>query len=252
MGNSGSVQMIDKLWFNNFSKTSKIVALTGAGVSRESGVPTFRDNDGLWKKFKPEELASFDAFIANPDLVWEWYQFRRELIHKVKPNAGHFALAKIEALMPNFTLITQNVDNLHRRAGSQNVLEIHGNIDKNYCLTCKKRYDGISFNEKNAPRCDCGGLIRPDVVWFGEMLPEKIIQAAFRAAEEADIFLSIGTSAYVYPAANLPVTAKIGGATLIEINPQETPLSSQVHHFIKSPSGEALPELYQILESQFR
>ncbi len=241
--------MIEKSWFNNVSKSSKIAVLTGAGVSKESGVPTFRDDDGLWKKFKPEELASFDAFISNPNLVWEWYQFRRELIHKVKPNAGHYALAEMEKLFPNFTLITQNVDNLHRRAASKNVLEIHGNIDFNFCLNCRKRYDGISFSEKNAPRCDCGGLIRPDVVWFGEMLPEKVIQSAFQAAEAADIFFSIGTSAYVYPAANLPITAKMAGALLIEINPQETPLSSQAHHFIKMPSGEALPEILQILES---
>jgi len=241
--------MIEKSWFAGLNKKTTVAVFTGAGISKESGVPTFRDSDGLWKKFKPEELASFDAFISNPDLVWDWYQFRRDLIHKVQPNPGHFALAKIESLLPNFTLITQNVDNLHRRAGSRNVLEIHGNIDKNYCVKCQKRHDGTQFNGKKAPRCDCGGLVRPDVVWFGEMLPEKTIQAAFRAAEEADYFFSIGTSAYVYPAANLPVIAKMAGAVFIEINPQETPLSQQAHHFISMPSGEALPEILRILES---
>ncbi|MBD3274534.1 MAG: NAD-dependent protein deacylase, partial [Candidatus Marinimicrobia bacterium] len=168
---------IDPFVFEQLEKADRIVALTGAGISAESGVPTFRGEEGLWKKLKPEELANFDAFIENPQRVTEWYEHRRDIIDNVKPNAGHYALAEMENIFPNVSVITQNVDGLHQKAGSTNVVELHGNIYRNYCIDCGKRYDYgnmVSFN--GTPTCEeCGGLIRPDVVWFGEMLPMEAI-----------------------------------------------------------------------------
>lgn len=232
------------------SKETRIAILTGAGVSKESGVATFRDEDGLWQKFRPEELANFQAFISNPDLVWDWYQYRRSIVRDVKPNPGHYAIAELERLFAHVTLITQNVDNLHGRAGSRNILEIHGNIDRNYCISCRKRYDNIEFKGSKVPQCECGGLVRPDVVWFGEMLAEEMIQQAFKAAESADIFFSVGTSALVYPAAHLPISAKQSGALLVEINPSETPLTHYADQFIRGKSGEILPEIVKELANQ--
>jgi NAD-dependent deacetylase len=217
-----------------------VAVLTGAGVSAESGVPTFRGDEGLWKKFKPEELANVDAFLANPDLVWNWYQYRREIIGKVEPNQGHFSLARMEERLSDFTLITQNVDDLHRRAGSRNILELHGNIVRNKCIKCSRQYETLTDSEE-VPECECGGLIRPDVVWFGEMLPQDVIHQAYLAAENASVFLSIGTSALVQPAASLPVMAKNRGAYLVEINVEPTVLSSHADEFLQGKSGEVLP-----------
>ena len=198
---------------SNMKRTARIVVLTGAGVSAESGVPTFRGEDGLWKKFRPEELASFDAFISNPRLVWEWYSYRRRLISEVKPNPGHYALARMEDVVENFCLVTQNVDGLHRSAGSRRILELHGNIMRNRCMECGRKDESADLDVGDRlPRCRCGGLMRPDVVWFGEMLPQEILDSAFREAEEAEVFLSIGTSAVVQPAASLPLVAKRNGA----------------------------------------
>jgi NAD-dependent deacetylase len=226
-------------------KADSVCVLTGAGISAESGVPTFRGEEGLWKKFRPEELANFDAFIRNPDLVWEWYSYRRSLIHQVKPNPGHFALAELEGCVKNFTLVTQNVDNLHRRAGSKRVVELHGNIERSYCIECRapareRSLDGLS----GAPRCEtCGGLVRPDVVWFGEMLPVEAFSEAEAAARQCDVFLSIGTSAVVYPAASLPYTALDNGAYVVEINREYTDFSSRAQETLIGNSGELLPEL---------
>jgi len=172
----------------------KVCVLTGAGVSAESGVPTFRGTDGLWKKFHPEELANVDAFLNNPELVMAWYQHRRELIDKIEPNLGHYCLARMERYFTDFALVTQNVDGLHRRAGSQKIYELHGNILHNKCFQCGKSIQRVDFEDgEELPRCECGGLIRPDVVWFGEMLPEKILTSAINKAVEADLFFSIGT-----------------------------------------------------------
>jgi len=227
-------------------KAQKVAVLTGAGVSAESGVHTFRGENGIWKKFKPEELANFDAFMKNPDMVWEWYTYRKQLMSKVKPNSGHFALAKMEEFFPEFTLITQNIDNLHREAGSKNILEVHGNIRRNFCIECKKFYTDEDLNlGKNVPKCSCGGMIRPDVVWFGEMLPQDVLNAAFYASENCDVFFSIGTSAVVYPAAMLPIAAVRANALLIEVNPETTPLTPSTHHYFNSPSGEILPRLLE-------
>jgi NAD-dependent deacetylase len=218
------------------------VALTGAGISAESGVPTFRGADGIWKKFKPEELATFDAFMANPQLVWEWYSHRRKLIHEVQPNAGHYALSELAALFPEFTLITQNVDGLHLRAVSPQVHELHGNINRNRCLKCGATDFSDDFKEI-PPYCGCGGQLRPDVVWFGEMLPEDILWKSIRASEQADLFFTIGTSAAVHPAASLPILAKQRGAYLVEINPEPSEISHHCDITFKGKSGEILPQI---------
>jgi NAD-dependent deacetylase len=229
----------------------RVAVLTGAGVSAESGVPTFRGEAGLWKKFRPEELANFDAFIRNPKLVWEWYRFRKRIIASIEPNPGHQALAKLEPLFSQFTLTTQNVDGLHRRAGSKNILELHGNIMRNRCLECGVIDETAELDlEDEVPRCHCGGILRPDVVWFGEMLPEGVLSAAMEAAEHCDFFFSVGTSAVVYPAAALPVVAKQGGAYLVEINPESTPLSDMADESLQGRSGDILPLILQELESR--
>lgn len=225
-----------------------VAVLTGAGISAESGVKTFRDPDGLWMKFRPEELANFDAFMRNPDLVWDWYQHRRSVVHSVEPNPGHYALAELETLVPEFTLITQNVDNLHARAGSKRPIELHGNITRNFCIACHKFYDEVELpEEKGAPRCSCGGRIRPDVVWFGEMLPEEAITEAWRAAQNADVFFSIGTSGEVYPAAQLPGIARQSGAYVVEVNPKPTSISYQMNECLLGPSGVILPRVVEEL-----
>jgi len=230
-----------------------IVAFTGAGVSAESGVPTFRGTDGIWSKLKPEELASMSAFMKNPSMVWQWYAHRKKIMSGIAPNPGHHALATMERLAPSFAVITQNIDGLHRRAGSRRVFELHGNIERNYCMKCGTPY-GSDFEvaASGLPLCpSCGGLVRPDVVWFGEMLPEDEWNASVRAAEGADLFMSIGTSAVVYPAASLPLVAKRAGAYLLEINPEPTPLTPEADEFLKGPSGVLLPLLAEAME-EFR
>lgn len=231
----------------NLSKAEHIAALTGAGVSAESGIKTFRDPDGLWSKLNPQELASIDGFMANPDLVWSWYQHRLEIVEKTKPNPGHFALAEMEKMFPEFTLITQNVDRLHHKAGSKTVWELHGNLEENHCQQCKKKYEGeTDLSDKELPVCpECGGLIRPSVVWFGEMLPMDAINAADQAARTCDIFFSVGTSAEVYPAANIPIIAKQSGAILVEVNPNHTVLSDYADFKLGASSGIALPKLLE-------
>ena len=242
--------MIDQL-AQTIANCSRCAVLTGAGISAESGVPTFRGKDGLWGKFKPEELATVDAFMSNSKLVWEWYKWRRELMGKVKPNPGHLALAELESLIPTFCLITQNVDGLHQQAGSETLLELHGNIHRNKCLDCNAPFLGDDeIDPDKIPRCErCGGPIRPDVVWFGEMLDSSTIEAAFKAAETAEVFLSIGTSALVHPAASLPVAAKQHGATLIEINPEQTPLTASADIYFPASSGKLLPDLVKRLKT---
>lgn len=233
-----------------FSKQNKIAVLTGAGISAESGVPTFRDKQtGLWSKFNPQELADFTSFLKDPKLVWEWYDFRKKTIHEIEPNAGHQALVELENLFSNFSLITQNIDNLHQRAGSKNVIELHGNIERNFCIQCKTFKKEIS---ELPPICEnCGGLVRPDVVWFGELLPENALRIAFQKSKESDIFLCIGTSAVVYPAAQLPIDAARNGSKLIIINPEETDLTPLAHFHIYQKSGEFLPKLISALKEKF-
>jgi len=237
--------LIDKL-----RHAKSVAVLTGAGISAESGVPTFRGENGLWKKFRPEEMANFDAFMQNPELVWEWYNYRRKIIEEVQPNPGHLALVRLEKMIPSFVIITQNVDNLHQRAGSKNVVELHGNILRNRCLSCGQMVESeaLDFSE-GAPRCPhCGGMLRPDVVWFGEMLPETAVQKAYRAAETCDVFMVLGTSAVVYPAASLPEIAFRQGALIVEINLEVTPVTDFAHVSLRGKTGELLPLIIQALE----
>ena len=222
--------------------------MTGAGVSAESGVPTFRGgSNSLWAKFDPEELASIDGFMANPKLVWEWYKWRRQLISEAQPNAGHLALAKLEKYLTEFTLVTQNVDNLHQRAGSEQLIELHGNIHRNKCFRCGLAISDSAFTGDQIPVCACGGMIRPDVVWFGELLPEAAISAAISAAKKSQLFLTIGTSAEVFPAADLPIFAKRSGAYLVEINPDETRISRHADEVFRAPSGTVLSALWEAI-----
>lgn len=223
---------------------NNVSVLTGAGVSAESGVPTFRDPGGIWEKFKPEQLANFEAFMSDPDFVWSWYQHRREIMRDVKPNAGHYALAEMEIVFEDFNLITQNIDNLHNRAGSKKVTELHGNIERNFCLGCSTFYNEIDVTEKKVLKCEkCGGLIRPDIVWFGEMLPAKALNHAEDCAKNSDVFFTIGTSAEVYPAAMLPLIAKRSGAYVAEINIKPTVMSNDLDEILTGKSGEILSEL---------
>jgi NAD-dependent deacetylase len=223
---------------------SSIAVLTGAGVSAESGVPTFRGNNGLWKQHRAEELATPQAFARNPKLVWEWYDWRRGLIAQAKPNPGHHALADVEERARRFTLITQNVDGLHELAGSRNVLRLHGSIWMLRCLDCnREREDRRTPLPGLPPHCECGGMLRPGVVWFGEALPSDVWRKAEQAARSADLFLVVGTSAVVYPAAGLATMAKSSGARVVEINIAESGISSGIDEFLQGPSGELLPQL---------
>ncbi len=236
-----SDHLIDKL------KTARrLVFFTGAGISAESGVPTFRGENGIWKKFSAEELANFDAFMRNPDLVWEWYQHRREVIHATEPNAGHYAIKQLEEYFESVIIVTQNIDNLHRRAKSSTIYELHGNMEKNYCINCKKRYDFVDFEDaKESPKCECGGLIRPDIVWFGENLPSDQFDPSQAAVENCDILFTIGTSGIVYPAAYLPMNAHKLGKFVVEINPVSTELSPFCNEILRFPSAEILPKIVE-------
>jgi NAD-dependent deacetylase len=221
-----------------------VCVLTGAGISAESGIPTFRDAlTGLWARFRPEDLATPEAFERNPVLVWEWYEARRAQVQKTEPNAGHRALVELAHNAPRMTLVTQNVDGLHQRAGSTGVLEYHGNILRDRCMdeqVVRERATGVT----GLPRCaTCGGLLRPDVVWFGEGIPIEPMQKADEAARGCDVFLSVGTSSLVYPAAGLAEIALRRGATVIEVNPNPTDLSPLADVVLRGPSGVVLPQL---------
>ena len=220
----------------------KIVALTGAGISAESGLATFRDaQTGLWSKFRPEELATAEAFQRDPKFVKDWYAWRRENAMNAKPNAGHLALAEIEKRASEFLLVTQNVDGLHARAGSKRIVELHGNIHRFRCFENDCANDNFDLGQQ---RCrSCGGHLRPDVVWFGEMLPTAALESAISASENCDVFFSIGTSSMVYPAAYLWRRARDNGAIVIEINKDATPLSPLADYSLLGRSGEILPAL---------
>lgn len=233
-----SPEFIEKL-----ASAKSIVFFTGAGISAESGISTFRGKDGIWNKLRPEELADFNAFLRNPDLVWEWYQYRKKIINESKPNPGHIAIAEFEKYYDKVSVATQNIDNLHKRAGSTTIYELHGNIERNYCIKCGANYETIEYKYTDkAPKCKkCGGLVRPDIVWFGEMLPQEVFAKAETAAEWSDICFVVGTSAVVYPAAYIPTSAKKNGSYVVEINIEETELSSLADYSIFGKSGEILP-----------
>jgi len=222
-------------------RAGHVAVLSGAGISAESGIPTFRGAGGLWRNFRPEELATPEAFDRDPATVWEWYLWRRELIAQAEPNAGHFALAKLEERIPQFSLITQNVDGLHDRAGSRHILKVHGDIWINRCRDCRR--ETARLPPERPPRCACGGLLRPGVVWFGEALPQDVWREAERAAGEADVLLVVGTSAQVYPAAGLVPYAQRNGAAVIEVNPEVTPFSDSIDYCLRGPAGEILPQI---------
>jgi len=222
-------------------KSPRIAVLTGAGISAESGIPTFRGAGGLWKNFRPEELATPEAFNRDPETVWEWYLWRRELIAQAQPNAGHRALVELQERTPEFTLITQNVDGLHDRAGSRRILKVHGDIWINRCGTCGRETGELP--SQPLPHCTCGGLFRPGVVWFGEPLPKDVWREAEHAVSRADVFLVVGTSALVYPAAGLIPYAKQNGAAVIEVNLEQTTFSDTADVCLRGPAGEILPQI---------
>lgn len=233
------------------ARAERVAVLTGAGISAESGVPTFRDPGGLWQQFKPEELANVRAFLRNPVLVQGWYAHRRTVVQEVQPNAGHDALATLERLVPTFTLITQNVDNLHQRAGSEAVVELHGNLLRSYCIDCEApaEMEALQPDGEAAVTCGaCGGNIRPDVVWFGEMLPVVALDHAQQAAMTADVFLTIGTSAVVYPAADLPLIARQHDAYVAEINLEPSAIADYVDEVVLGKAGAVLPELIDAIQ----
>ncbi|GMR25729.1 MAG: NAD-dependent deacylase [Ignavibacteria bacterium] len=240
---------IDRSLIEKLKSSRSVIFFTGAGISAESGIPTFRGKDGIWNKLKPEELANFDAFIRNPDMVWEWYNHRKLIIHNSQPNKGHLTIAEMQNHFDEVIVITQNIDNLHRRAGSKNIFELHGNIERNYCVNCKKFYNKELDFSNGVPKCECGGLIRPDVVWFGEYLPDDQFTGSEKASMNTDIFFIVGTSAVVYPAAGLVFTAKQSGAVLVEINLVKTEISSSVDYSFFGEAGTILPNILEAYES---
>lgn len=231
------------------ASSERLIVLTGAGISKESGIPTFRDAlDGLWAKYDPTELATPTAFERNPKLVWDWYAYRRALVERCQPNPGHYALAQLDDLIPHCVVITQNVDGFHALAGSSDVIELHGNIKRYKCSrACKGSPTLVSIDQyqvDQVPLCPhCEGLLRPDVVWFGENLPQYALYRAIDLVQNADILLVVGTSGMVNPAAAIPGIARQHGASVIDVNPQSDNFLDVVEIFIQAPSGEALPVL---------
>ena len=224
----------------------KIVFVTGAGISQESGIPTFRGNDGLWRKYDPMQLATIDAFYDNPKLVWEWYEDRRKNILNSKPNPGHLAISELEKYK-EIVVLTQNIDGLHQRAGSSQVLELHGSIIRIKCTVCEFQENIPSSFESLPPKCPrCGNILRPDVVWFGESLPPKVWNQAMIEANTCDVMIIAGTSLVVSPANTLPVYAKQNNATLIEVNPEQTQMSSEMDMSLRTTSAKALPLIIKI------
>ncbi len=236
------------------SKARRVVVLTGAGVSKESGIPTFREAQaGLWAQYDPMDMASEAGFRRNPKLVWEWYEYRFGMVKSAHPNAGHLAIAELERLVPQVTVVTQNIDGLHAAAGSTSVLELHGSIQRYKCLS--GRHTGFSLDDVTAqterpPRCPkCGDLIRPDVVWFGEYLPADVMRRAYDASERCALMLVVGTSGVVQPAASLPYVAARTGALVVDVNPEPDEISDMADIYLQGKGGEILPRLLQAIRS---
>ena len=227
----------------------KIVFVTGAGISQESGIPTFRGTDGLWRKYDPMQLATIDAFYDDPKLVWEWYEERRKNILQAKPNAGHFAIQEMEKYK-EVTVLTKNIDGLHQRSGSTKVLELHGSIIRIKCSVCDFNDKIPTSFDKLPPKCNsCNNILRPDVVWFGESLPQDVWNQAIFEANSCDVMIIAGTSLVVSPANTLPVYAKQNNALLVEVNPEETIMSSEMDLSLKMTSARAIPNLITIFEN---
>ena len=232
---------------DQLKKAKNIVFVTGAGISQESGIPTFRGKDGLWRKYDPMTLATIDAFYQNPKLVWEWYEERRQNILAANPNPGHKAIAELEQYK-QVSVLTQNIDGLHQRAGSTNVYELHGSIITIKCTVCDFK-DTITSNFTHLPPlCKCGNMLRPDVVWFGETLSQDIWKSAIEQSSSCDVMVVVGTSLAVSPANLLPVYAKQNGALMIEVNPDETPMSGTMDLSVRSSAAKTLPELISIVK----
>ena len=226
--------------------SKKITVITGAGISAESGVPTFRGKDGLWKNYRAEELATPYAFEKNPEIVWQWYNWRRELISKCQPNTAHYFLAKLEKEKDDFLLITQNVDGLHRKAGSKKIIEIHGCIWRVKCSKCKYKEFNYKIPIEILPKCpECNSILRPDVVWFGESLDYFDLDKAIKACISCDLLIVIGTSAVVQPVASFPFQAKSENSKLklVDINPIKNPISEIADLYIQEKAGEFFKEL---------
>jgi NAD-dependent deacetylase len=229
---------------------AQVVVATGAGMSKESGIPTFRDaQEGLWARYDPQQLATREGFAQDPARVWGWYNYRRGLISRTKPHAGHEAVADLERLVPELVVVTQNIDGLHRVAGSGAVLELHGNINRFKCFDHDHPVDiDVPVTDEDGPidppECPrCGSPIRPDVVWFGEILPAEVLMRAEQLAGSCDVMLVVGTSGLVQPAAGLPLVARMSGATVVEVNTEPSYLTPQVEVFLRGPAGEVLPQL---------
>ena len=231
---------------DKLKKSEKIVFVTGAGISQESGIPTFRGKDGLWRKYDAMKLATIDAFYEDPKLVWEWYEERRQNILSAKPNPGHLAIAELEKHR-QVHVLTQNIDGLHQRAGSKSVYELHGSIITVKCTVCSFKGNITSSFSRLPPLCKCGNILRPDVVWFGEPLPQDVWQDAISQASSCDTMIVVGTSLVVSPANLLPVYAKQNGASIIEVNPEETPMTPSMDLSIRSSAAKALPELVPLV-----
>ena len=225
----------------------RIVFVTGAGISQESGIPTFRGKDGLWRNYDAMKLATIDAFYKDPKLVWEWYNERRRNIFSANPNQGHIAISELEKYA-DVTVLTQNVDGLHQKAGSSKILELHGSIIKIKCTVCEFKDEMINEFSDIPPLCKCGNILRPDVVWFGESLPHDIWKNAIILASQCDLMVIVGTSLVVSPANTLPIYAKQNNATLIEINPEKTEMSSEMNLVLRNISEKTLPEFVSLFK----
>ena len=232
---------------DQIKNAKKIVFVTGAGMSQESGIPTFRGKDGLWRNHDAMKLATIDAFYDNPKLVWEWYNERRNDIFAANPNQGHKAVAELENFA-NVVVLTQNIDGLHQKAGSSEVLELHGSIVKIKCTVCDFKEEIMTEFNEIPPLCKCGNILRPGVVWFGESLPQDIWEKAIILSSQCDLMIIAGTSLVVSPANTLPIYAKQNNATLIEINPQDTEMSSEMDLVIRKTSAIALPEFVRLFK----
>ena len=238
----------DELLIKILKKTKTVMVFTGAGISAESGIPTFRGKNGLWEKFDVEKLATPEGFMSNPVEAWQWYEFRRQEIAKSRPNAAHIAVAQLESIYTDFQVVTQNIDGYHRVAGNKNIVELHGNIWNVKCVSCNYKGELLEVPLKTLPpKCSCGSLLRPDVVLFGEPLPQYEWLKAVSFASKTEVMFIIGTSAVVYPAAYLPIIAKQHGSILLEFNLEATPLTDIVDRSFFGVAGKTLPAIVQNL-----
>jgi len=233
------------------AQAKSLLVITGAGISAESGIPTFRGADGLWKNYRAEELATLDAFERDPETVWQWYDWRRSIIGKAEPNPGHLAIKELEDMFESFLLITQNVDGLHSRSGIKNIVEIHGNLWRVRCTREGKVSMLMDIPLKSIPpKCDCGAVLRPDVVWFGESIPSYALDLSFNILKQCDTLIVVGTSGVVYPVASFPQTVKDNGGYVVEVNVEPTPISAIADASLYGNSGDVLPMVVKWLRER--